>query len=171
MARAATVRMRRNNKALIIIDLQKGVLETCPPPHQWEDVLNHVNALAEAARAGDCPVVFLTASPVDKVIRKTTCDAFFQTELEDFLRARGVEELVIAGYATDFCMDTTIRSAASKEFGVVVAREAHTTKDRTVLSAEQIKAHHEWVWENFICTKSVCVVSTTKIRQLLRQRP
>ncbi|MCP4694589.1 MAG: isochorismatase family protein, partial [Desulfobacterales bacterium] len=56
----------------------------------------------------------------------------------------------VTGCATDFCVDTTVRSAASKDYEMVVVSDAHTTGDRPHLGAEAIIEHHNWVWENFI---------------------
>jgi nicotinamidase-related amidase len=69
------------------------------------------------------------------------------------------------GYATDFCVDTTVRSAASRDYGVIVVSDCHTTKDRPVLDAERIKAHHEWMWENLICPKGVSLAHSSEVVQ------
>ena len=83
------------------------------------------------------------------------------------MRDKAIETLVIMGYATDFCVDTTVRSAASREFNVIVVAGAHTTKDRTVLAAKQIIAHHEWMWPNLICPKGVSLLSAAEVAERL----
>jgi nicotinamidase/pyrazinamidase len=46
------------------------------------------------------------------------------TALEDMLRARGIERVVIAGLATDYCVKETALDATGLGFGVAVVRDA-----------------------------------------------
>lgn len=177
--------------AILVIDVQLGVFESDPPPLDKEGVLTRINQVTASARAARVPVVFLQhdgdpkeqwLTPFteawrlhpalqigreDCVIRKTACDGFYRTNLDEHLRGNAVKTVVIAGYATDFCVDTTIRSAASREFNVIVVSDAHTTKDRPVLTAAQIRAHHEWMWSNLICPEGVGLMSTAEIGRSL----
>lgn len=150
--------------ALLIIDVQRGLFDTAPRPHEADAVVDRINALAARARASGAPVVFIqheTASgalaqgstgwqlegrlqvqPGDLYVRKTTPDSFLRTELEPLLRKAGVQQLVVCGYASEFCVDTTVRRAAALGFAVVLAADAHTTHDKPHASAAQIRAHH-----------------------------
>ena len=47
---------------------------------------------------------------------KTTPDSFLRTTLSDELEAAGASRVVICGYATEFCVDTTVRRAAGWAF-------------------------------------------------------
>ena len=67
------------------------------------------------------------------------------------------------GYATDFCVDATLRSAASREFGVIVVADAHTTSDNPVLKAEVVRQHHNWAWANAITSRSVTVLRAKEV--------
>ena len=60
-----------------------------------------------------------------------------------------VGDVVICGFATEACVDTTVRSAWAKGFRVVLAAGAHTTTANAVLSAEQIVRHHDVVLARF----------------------
>ena len=97
------------------------------------------------------------------VIRKTTCDAFYGTSLEAELRSRGTTTLLLMGFATDFCVDSTLRNAASKDFAIVVVADAHTTADNPVLKAELIRQHHNWAWANAITKRGVTVLRATEV--------
>jgi nicotinamidase-related amidase len=90
----------------------------------------------------------------DLVIHKTSCDAFYRSDLGATLDELGVERLLVTGCATDFCVDTTIRSAVSHDINVVAVSDCHTTADRAHLGAEQIIEHHNWVWRGLIAPKS-----------------
>ena len=98
------------------------------------------------------------------VIRKTTCDAFYGTTLEPELRTRSITTLLLTGFATDFCVDSTLRSAASKDFGVIVVADAHTTADNPVLKAELVRQHHNWAWANLITRKGVTILNAGEVR-------
>ena len=69
----------------------------------------------------------LTPGPSDIVLSKFSAGAFTKTNLEQELRNRGIENLVITGVATDVCVSTTAREAADRDFRVVVVSDACTT--------------------------------------------
>ena len=83
----------------------------------------------------------LDAQPDDHYLRKTTPDSFLRTGLHQQLQQWGVGQLVIAGYASEFCIDTTTRSAAAHGYAIILASDAHTTHDKDHASAAQIRAH------------------------------
>jgi nicotinamidase-related amidase len=67
------------------------------------------------------------------------------------------------GFATEFCVDSTLRNAASKDFAIVVVADAHTTADNPVLKAELIRQHHNWAWANAITKRGVTVLRATEV--------
>ena len=56
----------------------------------------------------------------------------------------------MTGCATDFCVDTTVRAAASRDYEVVVVEDGHTTADRPHVDAVSVIRHHNWLWQNLI---------------------
>lgn len=149
--------------ALLIIDMQRGLFGEMPEPWEAEQVVARVNALAARARASGAPVIWiqhenssalshgsegwqllreLHAAAGDVFVRKTTPDSFLRTDLGHLLTRRGIDELVICGYATEFCVDTTVRRAAALGYSVRIAADAHTTQDKPHAAAGQIRAHH-----------------------------
>ena len=150
--------------ALVIIDVQQGLFDETPAPVDADAVIARINALSARARASETPVILvqhevagtqlghgspgwqldsrLQATPADHRIRKTTPDSFLRTGLDEVLAFSGVEQLVICGYATEFCVDTTTRSAAAHGYAVILAADAHTTQDKPHATATQIRTHH-----------------------------
>ncbi|TDC75977.1 isochorismatase family cysteine hydrolase [Actinomadura sp. 7K507] len=66
----------------------------------------------------------LDRAPGDHEIVKSRFDAFHRTGLDDLLRDLGAGTLVMAGVRTDFCVESTVRSAFFRDLRVIVAREA-----------------------------------------------
>ncbi|HLW60106.1 MAG TPA: isochorismatase family cysteine hydrolase [bacterium] len=66
----------------------------------------------------------LAPDPGDLVIRKLRYDAFYRTELEDELRRRRIETLVITGTVSNICVLHTAGSAALRWFRIVVPVDA-----------------------------------------------
>jgi nicotinamidase-related amidase len=60
----------------------------------------------------------------DTVLRKRRYDAFFGTSLDDVLRRRGVDTLVICGANANICVHYTAASAAIRWYAVVIPRDA-----------------------------------------------
>jgi nicotinamidase-related amidase len=54
------------------------------------------------------------------VIDKPGKGAFYATELQDVLRARGIEFLVVCGVTTEVCVHTTVREANDRGFRCLV---------------------------------------------------
>lgn len=53
-----------------------------------------------------------------KIIEKTQYDAFYRTELNDFLLDNNIEQLVVTGVMTHLCCESTVRSAFVRGFTV-----------------------------------------------------
>ncbi|MBC3861976.1 cysteine hydrolase [Undibacterium jejuense] len=150
--------------ALLIIDVQRGLFDAEPRPFESDLVISRINTLTERARLAATPVVFvqheaagtalefgfeswqlepsLIVEEGDVILRKTTPDSFLNTNLAELLRQWDTEQVMICGYATEFCVDTTTRRAAALGFPVILVADAHTTHDKGHASAELIRAHH-----------------------------
>ena len=65
----------------------------------------------------------LSPRPDEYVLTKRRYSAFFGTELDILLRNLGTKKLILAGVATNVCVETTARDACMRDFDVVVVRE------------------------------------------------
>ena len=175
------------NSAVLVIDVQKGLFNGKPPAFEGDQVIARINEVTAKARSAGAPVIIfqhdgepsenwlvpfseewklhskLLVTDGDLFFRKTTCDAFYGTKLESELAAQRISRLVLTGFATDFCIDTTLRIALSKEFEVVVAADAHTTTEGPVLRAEQVRSHFNWAWQNCSAKSEVQVLPALEI--------
>ncbi|MEQ8246222.1 MAG: isochorismatase family cysteine hydrolase [Alphaproteobacteria bacterium] len=62
--------------------------------------------------------------PGDVIIDKNRPSSFYATRLESYLRAQGIENIVVCGVTTNICVETTVRDAAQRDFRTFVVRDA-----------------------------------------------
>lgn len=157
----------RPNTALLVIDVQVGVMAGAP---RRDDVIANIRALVDRARAEGVPVVWVQHSGdglkpgteaweyvpelerlgSEPLVPKTYGDSFEATGLEDLLAGRGVGRLVVAGAQTDACVRSTIHGAFARGYDVTLVGDAHTTEDLTAYGApppEQVIAHTNLYWK------------------------
>ena len=152
--------------ALLIIDMQTGLYDGPEKPFERERVLATINLLILRARLSGAPIFVAhhtgpAGSPIeagsplwqlchglevdesrDHLFNKTRPSCFLGTNLEAQLKAAQVNELVIVGMKTQFCLDTTCRVAVELGFAVVLPEDGHTCMDTPALKAEAIIEHH-----------------------------
>jgi nicotinamidase-related amidase len=144
--------------ALVLIDLQKGIV-SIPPPEVAKDVISKAAQLAAAFRAHNQPVVLvnvaggapgrtdrtrpthafpagwtdlvpeLNQQPSDILITKHAYGAFLGTSLDQQLKALGVTQIVLAGVATSVGVESTARSAYDLGYNVVFLTDAMADLD------------------------------------------
>jgi nicotinamidase-related amidase len=143
------------NTALIVIDLQKGIV-SYPTAHPIDEVVKRAGALADAFRYHSLPIVLVNVTggapgraeqsrklgelpadwadfvpelkrqPKDHTVTKRTWGAFTHTDLEEHLRSLGVTQVVIAGVSTGIGVESTARHAHELGFNVTLAIDAMT---------------------------------------------
>lgn len=71
----------------------------------------------------------VTPAPGEPVIRKHLPGSFTGTLLEEELRTRGIERVIVSGFMTQMCCDTTTREAAHRGFKVTILSDATAAMD------------------------------------------
>lgn len=153
--------------ALLIIDVQTGFLEGEFKVYEAETMLSRCHDLIARARAAAVPVIFvrhdsapeydgplhpsLAPRPDEPIVSKMTPDAFHETTLQATLTERGIRHLIIAGFQTEMCIDTTTRRAFSMGYGVTLVGDAHSTPyfDDAVIDPPTAIAYHSQILTNF----------------------
>jgi nicotinamidase-related amidase len=175
-------------EVLIVVDMQAG-LHDGHPKYELEAVINRINLLGDIVRragkviwirhCGKASDGFephtpgwaflpeLRRRPDDLVIEKTLNDAFAGTSLHTTLRSLGAVRVLIAGWATDFCVDATVRSAVSHDYHVTIVSDGHTVSDRPHLTARDVIRHHNWVWAGLLTNRSISVMETADLAHQL----
>lgn len=180
-------RLDAKRTAVVVVDVQRGLFCGSHPPGDADAVVAAINRVLATARAAGTPVIFvqqtgdpgskdleadspewqlhpdLASAMGDQRIRKRMCDAFYQTELDACLREGNIHTLILAGYATDFCVDSTLRNAVSRDYEVVVVADGHTTNGSAGLTSAQIRAHHNFAWGDCLTPEPVRVVPAAEL--------
>lgn len=164
--------MNAQRTALLVIDVQVGLIDGVHPSHNKSEVLANIQSLLQKARASQTPVIYLQheGDPGDTlevntpgwqihpqvapqasetVLSKRASDSFYQTPLQQVLADRGITHLVVTGCRTEYCIDTTSRRATTLGYDVTLASDAHSTTDSDTLTAGQIVAHHNETLDDF----------------------
>jgi nicotinamidase-related amidase len=160
----------RPNTALLVIDVQKGVVADA---HQRDEVIGNISTLVDKARAQDVPVIWVQHSDdhlaegsekwqyVDELqraeseplIHKHYGDSFEDTTLEAELAARGVGRILVSGAQTDACIRSTLHGAFTRGYDTVLVGDAHTTEDLSQWGApspDKVISHTNlyWSWQD-----------------------
>lgn len=155
--------------SLLVIDMQQASLGRPEPFFDAAGLVRRINSLARRVRTASGRVIFIQYSgppgtPYDPaqagwqlapdlevesgdlMLRKPASDAFQGTELEAVLGAPTASHVVITGCDTEFCVDSTVRSALALGYDVTVPEDGHSLAERPHLTAEQIIRHHNAIW-------------------------
>src|SRR4029077_1892233 len=118
----------RPNTALLVVDVQNGVVEGA---HERDAVVANVGSLVDKARQEQAPVVWvqhsdehlakgsddwrivpeLTPADAEPLVEKSYGDSFEDPTLQTALPGLGVGRLVVVGAQTDACIRATLHGA------------------------------------------------------------
>lgn len=156
----------RPNTALVVIDVQNGVVEGA---HERDTVVANVDTLVDKARREQVPVVWvqhsdanvvrgsegwrivseLSPDDAEPLVEKNYLDSFEDTTLESVLSGLGVGRLVVVGAQTDACIRSTLHGAIVRGYDATLVSDAHTTEDLSQWGApppHQVIAHTNLYW-------------------------
>jgi nicotinamidase-related amidase len=164
---SARAELDLNRAALLLIDVQREYFAANGP--LWipdgQIVLSRLRRLLEDYREADMPIVHVrhveaAGAPVfaadrslietmpevaprglEPIVTKHTPGAFTDTELSAVLTQQAARTLVIAGFMTHMCCDTTARQAVARGLNVIFLTDGTATRnlalgDRTISHAD-----------------------------------
>jgi nicotinamidase-related amidase len=114
--------------ALVVIDLQKGVLGF-PTVHPVGEIVDRSAQLARAFRQRGLPVVLVNVSGMAPGRTDAGMPKYSFTDLHDQMRSRGVTQILLTGVATSAGVESTARSAYDLGYNVALITDAMTDRD------------------------------------------
>lgn len=170
---------------LIVVDMQLGMLvgtQMC----DLDGVVERINSLSQKVQNEGGNVIWirhcgnpcdgferrtpgweflpeLIRRTEDLVVEKTRNDPYVGTPLAGALARMKPSRVLVTGWATDICVDATIRSTVRQDHHVVAVSDAHTVSDRPHLPASAIITHHNWLWSGLLTNRSVRVAKTADL--------
>ena len=150
--------------AFIIIDVQNIIVET---GFQTESLLEKISYLQNQARSKNIEIIYVQhiespeaqtsedwqLSPLlnrqenEKVFQKRYNSIFKETGLKEYLDQQGIEQLVLCGMQTEYCVDTSVKVAFEYGYQLVIPEGAVTTFDGEDIPAETLNEFYENIWE------------------------
>lgn len=151
--------------ALVLIDLEHGIVAMKPEPHTGAEVVERSAKLAEAVREAGGTVIYvhvllhdIVRMPADQMmpvpstppppelsdlvpeagfqpgkdvlVAKRGWDAFYGTDLDLQLHRRGIKTIILGGIATNMGVESTARSAHARNYAVVFASDAMSSRGK-----------------------------------------
>ncbi len=149
----------RPNTALLVIDVQQGVVDGA---HNRDAVVSAVVSLVDRARSAHVPVVWVQHSD-DEIeygsegwrlvpelapaageprIEKTYNSSFEETELDTVLEAIGATHVLLGGGATNWCIRATAYGALERGYDLTLIKDGHSTTDLEFEDGHVVPASH-----------------------------
>lgn len=154
-----------NNKALLVVDVQTAlVLEK---PFAVEEVISNIKSLLKICRENDVEIIYVRHNgevdtelepntdgwsiyneikPIgnEKIINKNFNSAFRGTELKEYLDKKGIQELILTGMQTEYCIDATCKVAFEYGFKVIIPEMTNMTFNNEYMSAEFLYKYYNF---------------------------
>ncbi|MEE8331377.1 MAG: cysteine hydrolase family protein [Acidimicrobiia bacterium] len=153
-----------NNAALLVIDVQQGFADPGWGRRNNPEMESNTARLIEEWRRHDRPIVFVRHDSVelqsplhpgqdgndfkdivtgdsDLLVSKSVNSAFYgEPDLDGWLRARGIDTVVICGIQTNMCCETTARMAGNLGYSTLFALDATHTYDMVAPDGSPVTA-------------------------------
>ena len=125
-----------------------GILNTMKELSAFAEGTEGADNIAEMDEFGD-QIVYVSG--------KVGFNAFSNTTLEDVLRERGIENVLVCGLVTSLCIDSTGRAAYERGYDVTIVSDC---------SAGRTDAEHEFFCENVFPLYGRAATSTELIDEM-----
>lgn len=125
--------------ALLVIDMQKGSREGTNCKAEFDNAANYINGAARLFRSKDYPVIFVQDKGIGNIdseefklvseivkeendlsVYKYYNNSFWETDLDNILKEKGIEFLVISGFAAEYCVLFTYNGAKERGYRVAL---------------------------------------------------
>jgi len=151
---------KKSKTALLVIDVQKGLFEKGTPVYNADQLVDNIRGLVDKAHAAGAAVFFiqhctegdlarnshgwelharLQPTQKDHYLFKEKSDSFEETDLDEKLKALGIENVVVTGLVTHGCVKNGCLGAKEHGYHVTLVGDGHSS-----FSAKASKLIEEW---------------------------
>ena len=162
---------------LLAIDLQKALV--VEDLYNFEGFVANMKKLLAEARARGVEVIYvrhdagegsgmsesdedfeiydeLAPQAGEKVFVKTVRSSFSNKELCKYLEEKGEDTVIIAGLQTNYCIDSTIKTAFDRGYEIIVPEGCNSTFDNDYMTGETTyRYYNEDVWDGLADVVSI----------------
>jgi len=159
-----------DNVVLLIVDVQEALIDE--HPYNERTVIENIKKLISVSRRKGIEVVYVRhddgvgstlerntdgwqivnkVRPCDdeKIFEKQYNSAFYKTNLKAYLDSKHIENIVLVGLQTEYCIDATCKSAFENGYNVIIPEGTNTTFDNEYLSGEKLYRFYNYkIWNN-----------------------
>ena len=151
--------------ALLVIDVQNILVHS--KPFAIDEIIENIKNLIEVSRENNVEVIYvqhngkvgseiepnsdgwqiyekIKPNPNEKIFFKNYNSAFKETNLHEYLKSRDINDLIITGMQTDYCIDTTVKVAFEYGFKLIIPEKTNTTFTNGNISAEGLYNHYNF---------------------------
>lgn len=159
--------------AVIVIDMING-MERWIPKATMKGLLPRISHVLEAARAKGMPIIYIIHSPLGKagtriyreltpystdfIVTKEHYSSFYNTKLDALLKKLKVNQLLITGVSTHWCVLTTTVDASYRGYRLVLLKDC---------VAAPTNKWHKWAIKWLEDTVEVAVKASKEIAKII----
>lgn len=151
--------------ALLVIDVQNILVHS--KPFAIDEIIENIKNLIEVSRENNVEVIYvqhngkvgseiepnsdgwqiyekIKPNPNEKIFFKNYNSTFKETNLHEYLKSRDINDLIITGMQTDYCIDTTVKVAFEYGFKLIIPEKTNTTFDNGNILAKDLYNHYNF---------------------------
>ena len=157
-----------NQTILLVVDVQTALVEE--HPYNEQNVIDNIRKLIYAARNNDKEVIYvrhddgvgseleydtdgwqildaIAPEAKEKVFEKQYNSSFLKTGLKEYLDNKKVSTIILVGLQTEYCIDTTCKSAFEFGYQIIIPEATNTTFDNEYLTGEKLYEYYNYkIW-------------------------
>ncbi len=155
--------------ALIILDVQEVFLLDQAPIYKGLEIIDNIVLAKKKLEAKGALIIntqhlfggmfgfdidgtksgdILDSIKSSNVIKKSSPNPFAEKEFVDLLNDNQITDLIICGFQTEYCVDTTFRIANSLGYNVQLLSDGHSSYDNEFVVAKDLIKHSNLTFSN-----------------------
>ncbi len=102
----------------------------------------------------------------EHVFDKEYNSAFLHTGLKQYLDSRNINNIILVGMQTEYCIDATCKAAFEHGFSIIIPEQTNTTFDNQYMNAKTLyEFYHYQIWQN----RFARVLPMEEVEQLIKE--